>query len=135
MALDPVTNTVGTTNLQAAGVTQQQFLQLMMIQLTQQDPLKPMDNTQFLAQLAQFSQLEVSQQMSNTETNVLAAQQASQALSLLNRTITIATNSGSSTSGQVTAIDFSSTAPLLTVTPTSGQPLTGVSLSQITGAQ
>lgn len=34
------------------------FLQLLMTQLNQQDPLSPMDNTQFVAQLAQFANLE-----------------------------------------------------------------------------
>ena len=34
------------------------FLQLMVAQLKNQDPLQPTDGTQFLGQLAQFSQLE-----------------------------------------------------------------------------
>lgn len=39
-------------------VNQQQFLTLLVNQLQHQDPLNPMDSTQFTAQLAQFSQLE-----------------------------------------------------------------------------
>lgn len=38
------------------------FLQLLVAQLKNQDPLQPMDSTQFISQLAQFSALE---QMSN----------------------------------------------------------------------
>jgi len=38
--------------------TEQMFLQLLVAQLQNQDPLNPMDNTQFVAQLAQFSELE-----------------------------------------------------------------------------
>ena len=34
------------------------FLQLLVVQLTHQDPLNPLDQNQFLAQTAQFSQLE-----------------------------------------------------------------------------
>jgi flagellar basal-body rod modification protein FlgD len=41
-----------------AQVTEQQFLQLLVAQLKNQDPLNPMDGTQFVSQLAQFSQLE-----------------------------------------------------------------------------
>jgi len=37
---------------------QDAFLQLMVAQLKNQDPLNPTDATQFVAQLAQFSQLE-----------------------------------------------------------------------------
>lgn len=135
MALDPVTNTTGNANLQASGISQQDFLKILLTQLTAQDPLKPMDNTQFVAQLAQFSQLEQTQQMSDTVNTSLATQTASQSISLLGRTVTVTSISGVRTTGAVTAIDFSGSAPALTVTPTTGQALTGVSLSQITGAK
>jgi len=45
----------------------QDFLQLLVMQLRHQDPLDPMDNTQFVAQLAEFSALE---QMQNVNTGV-----------------------------------------------------------------
>ena len=130
MALDPVTNTTGTANLQAAGISQQDFLQILLTQLTDQDPLKPMDNTEFVAQLAQFSTLEQTQELSDTVTNSLATQTASQAVAMLGRTVT--TTSG--TSGIVTAIDFSGTSPLLTLN-SGGQTSSGIALSQIVAAQ
>ncbi len=69
MATSPVTPNSGTnsnSNSQslaaatdsATQVTEQQFLQLLVAQLQNQDPLDPMDGTQFVSQLAQFSQLE-----------------------------------------------------------------------------
>jgi flagellar basal-body rod modification protein FlgD len=39
-------------------LTKNDFLQLLVTQLTHQDPLNPLDQNQFLAQTAQFSQLE-----------------------------------------------------------------------------
>lgn len=45
-----------------------QFLTLLITQLQSQDPLKPMDNTEMIAQLAQFSALE---QMQNLNSKVL----------------------------------------------------------------
>ena len=39
------------------------FLQLLVTQLQHQDPLQPQDNSEFLAQLAQFSSLENLQQI------------------------------------------------------------------------
>src|SRR5581483_1881715 len=42
----------------AANDNQQVFLQLLVSQLKNQDPLNPTDSTQFVSELAQFSQLE-----------------------------------------------------------------------------
>jgi len=43
---------------------QREFLQLLVTQLTHQDPLSPQDDKEFLAQLAQFAALEATTQMS-----------------------------------------------------------------------
>lgn len=58
---------------------QMDFLQLLMTQLSYQDPLSPMDSQEFSAQLAQFSQLEQLTQMNQNlnyslQTNLLLAQ-------------------------------------------------------------
>ena len=52
-------NTAGTTAGAAAPqVDKNMFLQLLVAQLRNQDPMNPSDGTQFVAQLAQFQQLE-----------------------------------------------------------------------------
>jgi flagellar basal-body rod modification protein FlgD len=48
------------------------FLKLLLTQLANQDPLSPMDNNQFIAQMAQFSSLEQMTNM-NTEFSKLAS--------------------------------------------------------------
>ncbi|HDH58397.1 MAG TPA: hypothetical protein ENF16_07290, partial [Bacteroidetes bacterium] len=50
-----ITDTVSGSN---SKLDQMDFLKLLMIQLSYQDPLNPMDSAQFSAQLAEFSQLE-----------------------------------------------------------------------------
>jgi flagellar basal-body rod modification protein FlgD len=47
----------------STGVDKNMFLQLLVAQLRNQDPLNPSDGTQFVAQLAQFQQLETSVNM------------------------------------------------------------------------
>jgi len=66
MATNPVTPaaapTTGTTSTQAAqrnmGLGSDSFLKLLVVQLQNQDPTSPQSNTEFIAQLAQFSSLE-----------------------------------------------------------------------------
>lgn len=67
--VDPInSSTVNTTTSTAQGkasLGKDDFMKLMISQLKNQDPLNPMDGTQFSAQLAQFSSLE---QLSNLNT-------------------------------------------------------------------
>src|SRR5664279_3607403 len=52
--------TSSTPPASASNVTKNMFLQLMVAQLKNQDPLNPSDSTAFVGQLAQFQQLEQS---------------------------------------------------------------------------
>ncbi|HXF92854.1 MAG TPA: flagellar hook assembly protein FlgD [Nitrospiraceae bacterium] len=78
--------------LGARELGQDDFLKLLVTQLKNQDPLKPMDNTAFVAELAQFSQLEQSAKQVKLLEQSLAAQAASlpyALLSLVGRQVTV----------------------------------------------
>ena len=53
-------------NAKKGELNQDDFLTLMITQLKNQDPMKPTDDTQFIAQLAQFSSLEATNKMNDT---------------------------------------------------------------------
>ena len=57
------TGTSQTATAQAPPVSENMFLQLLVAQLRNQDPLNPTDSTQFVTQLAQFQQMEQSLNM------------------------------------------------------------------------
>ncbi|MEM7516765.1 MAG: flagellar hook capping FlgD N-terminal domain-containing protein [Planctomycetota bacterium] len=59
---DPIS---GSTTDQAGGqdLDKDAFMQLLVAQMENQDPLEPTDNTEYVAQLAQFSELEQSEQL------------------------------------------------------------------------
>jgi len=59
-SIDPTTTTPSTTgnNSTLGGANMNTFLQLLVAQIKNQNPLEPTDGTQFVSQLAQFSELE-----------------------------------------------------------------------------
>ena len=65
------------TSLKQAELGKNDFLNLLVTQLKNQDPLKPMDSSSFVAELAQFSQLEQSSNQSTLLGKVLDAQNSS----------------------------------------------------------
>ena len=85
------TETVGNQDL-----GQTEFLQLLVAQLENQDPLQPMDNTEFVAQLAQFSNVEQLVAV-NEGINILGLQQLSmsnaQAASLIGTKVEVNSDS------------------------------------------
>lgn len=118
-------------DLTRAGLQQEDFLKVLLAQLSYQDPLEPMDNQDFIAQLAQFSEIEQSRQTSDRIESLLTLQIGNQALGLIGRTVEIQSASGPVV-GDVTTVTFNQGNPLLTVQTTVGDFLTDVTLSQVT---
>lgn len=76
-----------------------EFLELMIAKLNNQDPLKPQDDAQFIAELAQFSTVEGIQNMSEGFEDLATSYKSSQALqasSLVGGAVTVAGNDTSS---------------------------------------
>ncbi len=113
-----------------AGIAQEDFLRILLTQLRFQDPLKPVDNQQFVAQLAQFSSLEINRQQSEKIDTLLTIQATDQAVGLMNKSVSVRTINGEVT-GPVTAISFQTGEPRLTVTPPCGNPLNDVRLYDV----
>ncbi|GAA2356628.1 flagellar hook capping FlgD N-terminal domain-containing protein [Dactylosporangium salmoneum] len=85
------------------------FLKLLVAQLKYQDPSHPMDNTEFLAQTAQFTTVEKLTDMATVEQNLLAAQLQLGASNLIGRTVTYTGKDGKEQTGVVTAAKFAGT--------------------------
>lgn len=63
MASESSSDSASTATTDTSQVTKNMFLQLLVAQIKNQDPLNPTDGVQFLTQLAQFQQLEQSMNM------------------------------------------------------------------------
>ncbi|MFU0505461.1 flagellar hook assembly protein FlgD [Pseudaminobacter sp. NGMCC 1.201702] len=68
-------------------VDYQSFLRLLVAEMKNQDPTNPMDSTQYVAQLASFSQVEQSVQINTKLDQLLQASSLSQAGALIGRTV------------------------------------------------
>lgn len=90
------TSTTGTRKSDLGALNQEDFMKLMLQQLKSQDPFKPTDNTQFIAQMAQLSTVTGISEMKNSLTEVVDSLRGSQMLSasnLLGRDVLVETDS------------------------------------------
>jgi flagellar basal-body rod modification protein FlgD len=126
------TSSVEQTATNAFGLGFEDLLRIVLTQLTYQDPLKPMDNFEFVSQLAQFSQIQQTQTMSDRVLGLLQAQATNQATSVLGHFVDIPSTSGSALiTGKVTSVSFQSGEPQLTVETRDGRTLSGIALTSV----
>jgi flagellar basal-body rod modification protein FlgD len=114
----------GTTTLGATD-----FLQLLTTQLANQDPLNPVDDTQSIAQLAQFSSLQATTTLSSNFSAFESNFAVSQASGLLGETVSVATTDASGNSstqtGTVNSIQVVNGAPQFTMLGSTGGAIAG----------
>jgi flagellar basal-body rod modification protein FlgD len=102
-------------------LNQADFLNLLVTQMSSQDPLNPESDTDFAAQLAQFSSLQETQAMTSNLQTI-------QATGLIGQTVSATPSTGgSSITGVVTSVQIASGTPSIMI---NGQ---SYNLSQITG--
>jgi len=65
------------------------FLKILVTQLTHQDPTQPMEDREFVAQMAQFSALEQMTNLNKEFSRVASLISASQAISLIGKTVEV----------------------------------------------
>ncbi len=88
----------------AASVSQNQFLLLLVNELKNQDPTQPVDQTQTLSQLAQFSQLQETTTLNQTLTQNQSFANVAQSAALIGKTVSTATDTSAGISGVVSSV-------------------------------
>jgi flagellar basal-body rod modification protein FlgD len=84
------------------------FLKLLVAQMRYQDPSKPVDSSQMMAQTATFSQVEKLEQLATQNAALLVLQEASTAGALVGRTVTYTGTDGGEVTGRVSAVRLAS---------------------------
>lgn len=104
------------------------FLQLMVAQLQAQNPLEPSNGTEYISELAQFSQLEQTTNLAQSSSQSVTAQRVAQAVALIGHTVSYADPStGATETGAVQSAEITPEGATLTVEGTPGIELAGVS--------
>lgn len=87
-----------------SGIGQDQFLQLLVAQLQNQDPLDPIDNQEFIAQLATLNSVQGLQNLNASFAEMLKLQQLTQGTNLIGKTVEYTPTNGTPTSGVVESV-------------------------------
>lgn len=134
MAINPISN-VSASNApdstqKNSRLDQDEFIKLFLAQLQFQDPMEPIDNREFLAQMAQFTNLEqtrvIGENTKMTEFNLLTTNAAG----MLGKKVFIAT-ANDEMPGTVSAVHFTKEGPLLDITMDGGPIMPKIPMSQI----
>lgn len=103
------------------------FLQLMVAQLKAQNPLEPSNGTEYIAELAQFSELEQTTNIAQSSAASVTSQQVAQAVQMIGHTVSYkAPESGETVQGEVENVEITSTGATLTIAGKSGIEMASV---------
>lgn len=80
------------------------FLKLLMAQMRNQNPMEPQNGTEFMTQIAQFSQLDGINKLNSNFSDMIALQSLTQSAGLIGKTVSYATSNGSAAKGVVTSV-------------------------------
>lgn len=101
--------------LPTQSLSQQDFLNLLVAQMTSQDPLNPTNSQDLLTQMTQFSTLNANTSMQGVLGQLQSGQLFSDAGALLGRQVTLQVDASTTTQGTVTGVDTSGNTPLIVV--------------------
>lgn len=119
----PTGGTTGGTG--QAGLSTQDFLNLLVTELQNQDPLSPVNSATFLQQMSTLTNVSAIGQMTQTVANLATLTASQSALGLMGRTVTV-TSGQTTVSGQVVGVQAGAGGPELWI-GTSLYPLSAVS--------
>ena len=112
------TNSADDTATTAAGpkvLGQEDFLKLLSVQMQAQDPLSPMEDTQFISQMANFTSLEQMKNLSANFESFISQQRSVDAAGYLGKTVTLLDSEKGIVTGPVTRVTFEDEGPRIIV--------------------
>jgi flagellar basal-body rod modification protein FlgD len=115
--------TASTSSSSSLPINQNQFLQMLMTELKNQNPMSPNsgDPMQFVTELAQFTAVEQQTNTAEATKTIAAGQNTAAAIALIGHSVNYTDpTTGNPTTGTVQSVQFTSSGPTLTINGTSG---------------
>jgi flagellar basal-body rod modification protein FlgD len=113
---DYATTSSSSTSSVTDGLDKNAFMKILITQMQNQDPTQPMDDTQYVSELAQFSSLEQMTNVSDGITALSGMQSTTQALALVGKTVSLTVPGVTDpVTGKVDSIKFESGVPKLVI--------------------
>ncbi len=125
----PASSPAASASSSASLLNTNNFMQLMIAQMKNQDPTSPTSTTDFVTQLAQFSSVQGINQLNQSISSLVSMQGLSQGVNLIGKTVTYTNAAGNSASGTVSSVAMVGGQPQLVINSTN------VGLSQIQSVQ
>lgn len=103
------------TTTKKTTLDQNDFLKLLAVQFQQQDPMSPMEDTAFIAQMAQFTALDQSKALVTQMTALSASQGIATANTYIGRQVTLDAGDDQTVTGVVSGVEVTDGTPRLIV--------------------
>jgi flagellar basal-body rod modification protein FlgD len=107
-------------------MTPQDFIQLMVTQLENQDPTSPTSSSDLLSQMSEIGQLEASTNLQSTMTSVTLQTQIGSASALIGKSVTGIDSTNNTSSGVVNSVSVAGGTVSLQLDTGDTMPLTGL---------
>jgi flagellar basal-body rod modification protein FlgD len=95
--------------------TSDTFLKLLVTNLQHQDPTKPQDSNEYVAQISQMTMVEQLTKLAKTQTSAAQDQQVATTIALLGKTVGYVGADGLPATGTVSRVDVTGATPTITV--------------------
>ncbi|GAB6137651.1 flagellar hook capping FlgD N-terminal domain-containing protein [Halanaerobaculum tunisiense] len=104
------------TSLQQSDLGKEEFLELLVSQLQNQNPMEPMKNKEFMGQMAQFNSLQQMQSLNNNMSQFMKHQQLSQAGNLVGKKVKVLNSeTGQELTGKVSKVKMNDSDPQVVI--------------------
>lgn len=104
-----------TKNSDSSEIDEEDFMTLLLAQIKNQDPLEPMDNSQFMTQLTQMNSLNVLKSIDANMEDLLTEDQFSNAAAMIGKKVEYTLDGTTTLTGTVSAVTIEDGAVMVTI--------------------